>query len=153
LGKRVESIKGTKSDAHNRLMAFRLLLRLWALPCTLVGWMAALVLVLLGAHGRVVEGVLEIALPMRWSSTRRWPFAALTLGHVVIGVSEAELARLRAHEQAHVRQFERWGPLFPLLYALASVASWWRGEGLYAGNRFEQEARRAEVNARIAPQA
>jgi hypothetical protein len=42
----------------------------------------------------------------------------------------------------HVRQYERWGPFFPLLYLLASFEALIRGGDAYRDNRFEREARR-----------
>ena len=45
---------------------------------------------------------------------------ALTLGHVVLGVSQAALDDTRAHERVHVAQYERWGPLFLPAYLAAS---------------------------------
>jgi hypothetical protein len=51
--------------------------------------------------------------------------------------------RCRNHERVHVRQYERWGPLFPPLYLLSSAAALVRGMDPYRDNRFEQEAFRA----------
>jgi hypothetical protein len=128
-------------NARQRARLRRALRGAWAAPCTLVGLLAALPLVLLGAHAQRVGPTLEVA----WrhgSLLRRSPFAAITLGHVIIGVNHAELARLRAHERVHVRQVEAWGALFLLAYPLASVAAWLRGESAYRDNRFEVAARR-----------
>ena len=79
---------------------------------------------------------------LRQAPRRRWPFAAITLGHVIVGTHAGELDRLRAHEQVHVRQCERWGPLFLPAYALAGVWQWLRGRDAYWDNPFEVEARR-----------
>jgi hypothetical protein len=68
--------------------------------------------------------------------------AAITLGHVVLAQTRADLEQTRAHERVHVRQYERWGPFFPLLYLGASLAAWSRGDHPYLDNRFEREARR-----------
>ncbi len=38
--------------------------------------------------------------------------SAMTLGHVIIGRDECCLDVCREHEQAHVRQVERWGAAF-----------------------------------------
>jgi hypothetical protein len=126
---------------------------LWALPCSLLGLLLGLPWLLQGRQAgrggslRRVDGVLELALHrgevLAGCRAARLPFAAITLGHVVIGVSEAALARLRAHEQVHVRQYERWGPLFLLAYPLASAWAWLRGRRPYLDNPFEIEARRA----------
>ena len=96
-----------------------------------------------GGHLRWTQGALE-ASPRRFRPGRRCPFAALTLGHVVIGVDRAALARLRRHERVHVRQYERWGPLFVPLYLLAFAWAWCRGRHPYLDNPFEIAARRDE---------
>jgi hypothetical protein len=115
----------------------------WALPCTLLGVVLALPLLVFGGRARRVGHTLEVAWRPRGGTRLR--FAAVTLGHVIVGASAEELERLRVHEQAHVRQFERWGPLLLVAYPWASVVAWLRGEGAYWGNRFEREARAAEA--------
>jgi hypothetical protein len=50
-----------------------------------------------------------------------------------------------AHEMAHVRQWRRYGIGFAVRYLAASLRSWVAGTGWYRGNRFEIEARAAEV--------
>ena len=124
--------------------AGRLLPRLWALPCTLVGLVAAAPVLLAGGSARRVEGVLEVGLrPLQAGLPRRvraLPFGAITLGHVVIGQSHELLARLRPHEQVHVRQYEQLGALFLLAYPLASLWVWARGGHLYHDNLFERQA-------------
>ncbi len=112
---------------------------LWAAPCTLVGLVAALPMVLSGAQARVVRGVLEvsgspIARPMQ--------FDAITLGHVVLARTPGAMRRLRRHERVHVRQCERWGPLFFAAYLVAGAWQWLRGRSAYWDNPFEIEARR-----------
>ena len=64
----------------------------------------------------------------------------MTLGHVVLGRSLGALDDTRAHERVHVRQCERWGPLFLPAYGLASLAAALRGRNAYLDNRFEREA-------------
>ena len=66
----------------------------------------------------------------------------LTFGHVIVGTHAQELERLRAHERVHVRQCERWGPLFLPAYLLAGAWQWVRGGRAYWDNPFEVEARR-----------
>ena len=46
----------------------------------------------------------------------------MALGHVVLARDQAALDRTRSHERVHVRQAERWGPLFVPAYLL--VAGW-----------------------------
>jgi len=58
-------------------------------------------------------------------------------------VSLDALTATRAHERAHVRQFERWGVLLLLLYPLAGLLAWVRGGHPYRDNLFEREARAA----------
>jgi hypothetical protein len=67
----------------------------------------------------------------------------MTLGHAIIGRDPLSLEFCREHEQAHVRQVERWGPAFIPAYLLASVLAWRRGEHYYRDNWFERDARRA----------
>ena len=116
-------------------------LRLWASPNTLIGLAFGLLLVPFGARLQIVDGVIEIAARPH-APRRRWPFAAITFGHVIVGTHAQELQRLRAHEHVHVRQCERWGPLFLPAYALAGVWQWVRGRRAYWDNPFEVEARR-----------
>ena len=132
----------------------RLLLYLWALPVTLLGILIAFIARASGGKLQWVDGVLETA--GGWSARvlqRGFPFsgavAAITLGHVVVGVSAAALAATRAHERAHVRQFERWGLLLLVLYPAAGLLAWARGGHPYRDNHFEREARAAENAARI----
>lgn len=116
-------------------------LRLWASPNSLIGLALGLLLMPFGARMRIVDGVIEIA-ARHTPPRRRWPFAAITFGHVVLGTHAQELQRLRAHERVHVRQCERWGPLFLPAYLLAGLWQWMRGQDAYWDNPFEVEARR-----------
>jgi hypothetical protein len=114
----------------------------WAAPCTAVGLLALLPLALWGRGIRMCwrRGVVEAHL----RRARRLPFDAITLGHVVIAVSPHAMARLRAHEREHVRQCERWGPLFFPAYLAASAWQWLRGREAYRDNPFEVAARAAD---------
>lgn len=115
--------------------------RLWASPNTLIGLALGLLLLPFGARLRIVDSVIEIA-ARRAPPRRRWPFTAITFGHVVLGTHAQELQRLRAHERVHVQQCERWGPLFLPAYLLAGAWQWLRGRDAYWDNPFEVEARR-----------
>lgn len=119
---------------------------LWAAPNSLLGLLLGLVWWLAGARAQRVDGVLELALPDAPASSRpgrlRLPFAAITLGHVVLAVDGREMRRWRAHERVHVAQYERWGPLFLPAYLASSLWQWFRGRRAYWDNRFEVEARR-----------
>lgn len=126
---------------------------LWPLPVTLLGMLIALLARSSGGVVRRVDGVLESAggWPARVLRLG-FPFsgavAAITLGHVVLGVSLDALTATRAHERAHVRQFERWGLLMLVLYPLAGLWAWLRGGHPYRDNGFERDARAAETAAR-----
>ena len=129
----------SKLARRQRLLRWARLL--WASPNTLIGLALGLLLLLVGARFRRVDGVLEIA-ALRRRPRRRWPFTAITFGHVILGTHAQELERLRAHELVHVRQCERWGPLFLPAYLLAGAWQWVRGRDAYWDNPFEVEARR-----------
>jgi hypothetical protein len=130
----------------------RVALYLWALPATLVGLLAAAVAVAFGARARVRRGVVEVAGGcLAGALARRSGFLAITFGHVVLGQDHATLDRERAHEHAHVRQYERWGVLLPALYLAASVVEVLRGRHGYWHNRFEREARRAAASRTSPP--
>ncbi|MFT7724244.1 MAG: signal peptide prediction [Roseateles sp.] len=116
----------------------------WALPCTLVGAALGLPMLLAGGgarrHGLAIEVCWHRGAAPAGSRAARLPFAAITLGQVILGVSAAELARLRLHEHVHVRQYLWFGPLFFLAYPLASLVAVLRGQGAHAGNAFETHA-------------
>jgi hypothetical protein len=66
--------------------------------------------------------------------------AAMTLGHVVLGLNPASLDFARDHEAVQIRQYERWGPFFGPAYLLCSLVLWLRGRDAYRDNPFEREA-------------
>jgi hypothetical protein len=116
----------------------------WAGPTTLVGLVVAFALL---GRGRavLVDGVIEAHSPLLGLAlTRLTPLAggaaAITLGHVVIGRSAHALDTTRAHERVHVRQYERWGPLFVPAYLAAALLALARGGHPYFDNPFEREA-------------
>lgn len=132
-------------------MVIRALLYLWALPNSLVG--LALALPCVGRGGaRWVDGAIEVHGPavarlFTLLPSGRLVIRAMTLGHVVLGRDGACLEETRVHERVHVAQYERWGPLFPLAYLLASLAAVWRGADPYRDNRFERQAARADCDS------
>jgi hypothetical protein len=65
---------------------------------------------------------------------------AMTLGHVIIGQTAAGLDITREHEWVHVRQYERWGPLFIPAYLGCSLVLWVRRREAYLANPFERQA-------------
>jgi hypothetical protein len=96
-----------------------------------------------GGRAQVRRGAVEFHGGFsRWLG-EKWGFSAMTLGHVIIGRDTWCLAFCRDHEQAHVRQVERWGPTFIPAYLLASVLAWCQGKDYYLDNWFERDARRA----------
>lgn len=121
---------------------------LWAFcPGTLIGLLCVPLALVGGGRVRLVRGCLEVhgGLVKR-ILCRGVPLAgvygaaAMTLGHVILGIDEHCLARSRNHEHVHVRQYERWGPLFLPAYFAASAIAWYRGQDAYFDNRFEREA-------------
>jgi hypothetical protein len=116
----------------------------WASPATAVGLLFSIFAVVAGARPRLVDGVLEVggghlshlmALLPRCAG-----FAAITFGHVIIGLDHSLLRRVRAHELIHVRQYERWGVLFFPLYVTSSLVAFLCGRDPYWDNAFEREA-------------
>lgn len=122
----------------------RLAKYLWASPNTALGMLAGLGVLLLGGRARLVAGVIEFSGGLLAHAFARAPgsfrFCAITFGHAVLGLNEAELARTRAHEHVHVRQYESWGPFFLPAYLLSSLWQMLRGRRPYRDNFFEREA-------------
>ena len=116
---------------------------LWASPTTLLGLIVVALTLLTRGRARRVDGVLEAHGGFAtFFLGRLTPIgaAAMTLGHVVIGRNAACLDATRRHERVHVRQCERWGPLFLPAYGLASLYQFLRGRHAYRDNPFEREA-------------
>jgi len=123
----------------------RILCYLWAFPTTAVGLLALILTLATGGRARLHTGVIEAhgglarcflrrCVPLRGGAT------AMTLGHVVLARDAESHARTRAHERVHVRQCERWGPLFIPAYLAASAWVWLRRGDAYRDNPFEREA-------------
>jgi hypothetical protein len=120
----------------------------WPLPLTLLGLALALLVRLRGGTWTIRAGVLEASGPAAQKLLSLHPVRgviAMALGHVVIARDGSCLLQTSAHEREHVRQFERWGLLFPAIYLGESVYRWIRGQDPYRDNRFE---RAAEIAAR-----
>lgn len=116
---------------------------LWALPATSIGLVCVPLAWVSGGSVAVRDGVLEISggLISRFLSWGRpFPIIAVTFGHSILAYTQAGLDVCRTHEHVHVRQYERWGPVFIPLYLLLSLIAWWRGEDPYRDNPFEREA-------------
>ena len=123
------------------------LLYFWAGPTTAVGLLFIGPTLLGGGGVRVVDGVVELHggfagwfLQRVVGLTLPGGASAMTLGHVVLGRDADALDRTRAHERVHVRQCQRWGPLFLPAYLGASAWQWVRGRDAYCDNPFEREA-------------
>lgn len=122
----------------------RLLRYLWAAPNTVLGLVLGGVAMLLGATAQRHRGVLEICGGRAGLAVAKLPpalgFSAMTLGHVILAVDRSALVQLRMHERVHVRQYERWGPLFLPAYLLSSLLQLLRGRNPYRENHFERQA-------------
>ncbi|HLL87843.1 MAG TPA: hypothetical protein VK324_00920 [Tepidisphaeraceae bacterium] len=123
----------------------RLLRYLWASPTTLIGLFVVALTIATGGKANAVAGVIEAHggvadLLLRRATPLRGGASAMTLGHVVIARDSFLLDVTRDHERVHVRQCERWGPLFFPAYLVASLIAWCRGEHFYRDNHFEREA-------------
>ena len=116
----------------------------WAFPATLLG----LSIALFSPRRQVHTGVLEVSGGLATFALKHLTLlpggaSAMTLGHVVIGRDAICLVTTREHERVHVRQVERWGPLFIPAYLGASLWIKIRGTGnAYLDNPFEVEAYR-----------
>ncbi len=115
---------------------------LWASPWTAVGLTIGVLGLVTGGRVQCRCGVIEFyGGAVAWL-LKRAPIhpAAMTLGHVVLGRHGDLLDACRTHELVHVRQYERWGPLFIPAYLACSGYIWLRGGDAYRDNPFEREA-------------
>jgi hypothetical protein len=122
---------------------------LWAFPATAVGLVFVVLAWLSGGRARLVDGVIEVegGLVRRFMLGGMLGFTAAsarTLGHVILGMDQANLDSSRIHERTHVRQYERWGMLLLPAYLASSWSAWRRGLDPYYDNCFEREAFDAE---------
>jgi hypothetical protein len=121
----------------------------WASPASAVGLVVSAVALGCGANVCLVNGVIEVAGGRTYRCISLLPrslrFAAITFGHVIIGIDHEILRRVRPHEHIHVQQYERWGILFFPLYLLSSFLQFVRGRDPYLNNYFEREAYAAEA--------
>ena len=119
-------------------------LLLWASPYTLIGVSVGMLGLASGGKMQVRRGVVEFYGGFVQWALQRLPTGpltmAMTLGHCILGQTDASLDVARDHEHVHVRQFERWGPLMGPAYLGASVYVWLRGGRAYRDNPFEVEA-------------
>jgi hypothetical protein len=89
----------------------------------------------IGIVGPAIERLLALA-PIQGGAS------ALTLGHTILAASEEAFFATWDHEFVHVRQYERWGPLFVPAYFICGWWQWMHGHHPYWDNPFEVEARR-----------
>ncbi len=127
---------------------------LWALPLTLLGLLMAACVWFFDKKQRIVsvntaQGATVFIVHGKMMSKLlcRHPMGsmlAMALGCCILARDEATAQDTLTHELVHVEQALRWGPLFPLVYALASV--WARAHGgcAYRDNVFEKAAFAAE---------
>lgn len=115
---------------------------LWASPGSFVGLTAGLLGLCTGGRVRRVGHTLEFHGGFLKWLLKRLPVEAIamTLGHVIIGQTQAGLDIAREHEWVHVRQYERWGPFFIPAYLGCSLWLRLTGREAYHGNPFEREA-------------
>jgi hypothetical protein len=117
----------------------------WTSPNSCLGLLGGVVLLALGGKAKLVGGALEFSAGRGigiFSKLPNGPIAAITIGHVILGMTDELLQRVRAHEHVHVRQYERWGPLFIPAYLGWSLFLLIQGRDPYRENPFEIEAYR-----------
>jgi hypothetical protein len=117
---------------------------IWASPYTLLGLLLGAIGLCTGGRARRRGRVVEF-----YGGGVRWLLQqffcgegamALTLGHTVLGQTDAALDICRQHELVHVRQFERWGPLMGPAYLGCSLVLRLAGRRAYRDNPFERQA-------------
>ncbi len=126
------------------LIALHALAMLWASPWTLIGLCVGILGLVTGGRGRRRGRIVEFYGGAVTWLLKKLPNGqvtlAMTLGHVVLGQTDASLDVAREHEMVHVRQYERWGPFFGPAYVLCSLVLWLAGKDAYRDNPFEVQA-------------
>jgi hypothetical protein len=129
----------------------RLCVYVWVLPTSAFGLPLLMAALISGGGVQWVDGVLEVHGGLASFYLRRvvgvvlkGGASAMTLGHIVVGRDRIALDATRSHERIHVRQCERWGPLFIPAYLGASAFQWARGRRAYRDNPFERQAYESE---------
>ncbi len=137
-----ESHRPLSTDDPSRLISLAKILWVgpWSLWGLVIGGAGLLAGVGVRRRGRVLEfwgGPLPLFL-------KYFPFVAgspvATFGHVILGRSERYLDACRPHQMVHVKQYERWGPLFVPAYLTCWCVLWCCGKRPYHDNPFEREA-------------
>jgi len=117
---------------------------LWASPWTLFGLLVGGLGLATGGRVQRTGRVIEFSGGFATVFLKVFPLvrgaSAVTFGHTVLGRSQSLLDECRDHELVHVRQYERWGPLFVPAYLLCWLVLWLSGNNPYFDNPFEREA-------------
>jgi hypothetical protein len=131
----------------------RLLRLVWAAPVTLAACVPLAIIWLsrgrVSKHGLAWEATDGIAPRLLWLMNPWGGIEAITLGHIILARDHGTAARMRVHEHVHVRQYERWGAIFPFAYLAASGIAMLKGGDAYRDNVFEREAFAAELKAKL----
>ncbi len=118
---------------------------LWALPWTLFGLVVGGLGLATGGGVQRTGRVLEFWGGWVAAFLRIFPMvsgaSAVTFGHTVLGRTKDAVESCRDHEMAHVRQYERWGPLFVPAYLFHWARLRVAGRDPYFDNPFERQAR------------
>jgi tetratricopeptide (TPR) repeat protein len=129
---------------HTANESRRLLTIIWASPYTLLGLFLGGIGVFTGGRARIRGGAVEfydggVKWLLQRFPTGQFPLAC-TVGHTILGQTDASLDIARDHEMVHVRQFERWGPLMAPAYLGCCLVLWLMRRRPYRDNPFEREA-------------
>lgn len=124
----------------------RIFYYIWVSPNSFIGLFVGMIGLLSGGKCQVRRGCLEFYGGLvTWTLQRinQNGVLAMTLGHTIVGQTADSLRIARDHEQVHVRQYERWGPLFIPMYLVFSLILWFQAnKDCYRDNPFEVEAYR-----------
>jgi len=119
--------------------------KVWNSPNTLVG---VLTMSLMGGtkkFKRRKDGHYESEVGTVFDTLmRKNHLAAITLGERVLYVAGAYNKERALHEEAHIEQGRKFGPLFFPAYGLKSIISKVKYKNWYKDNNFEKQARKAE---------
>ena len=117
---------------------------IWTLPNTCLGLTIGLIGMIFGSKCQFRRGCFEFHSGPVQKLLAKMPTGsgaiAMTLGHTILGQTSPALDLARDHEHVHVRQYERWGPLFVPAYFLSSAYLWLTNKDPYRDNPFEVEA-------------
>ncbi|MFT5522331.1 MAG: hypothetical protein ACI9G1_001658 [Pirellulaceae bacterium] len=116
----------------------------WASPYTIIGLTIGCIGLCFGGRVQIRGRAIEFYDGGTKWFIHRLPHGqftfALTLGHTILGQTDASLDISRKHEAVHVAQYERWGPFMLPAYFLSSIFVWQMGRRYYRDNPFEREA-------------